>query len=365
MPIKVLHVITGMGSGGAEMMIMNWYRNIDRSKVQFDFLLRSRENIYADEIEKLGGKVYYTAEYPRHYLKNLSETLAFFKEHASEYSAIHVHCNALLYVNGFDIAKKYGIKTRIIHSHNTKAKNRIYGIVHKLNRGRVRRVATHFMACSSDAGKWAFNDKIKYDVLTNGIDAAKYSFNSDARERMRHDLGLGDSFVIGHVGRFLDVKNHKFLVDVFERMARKNDRAELVLVGTGPLEEEIKQIVADKGLSDRVHFLGVRKDVHELYSAFDCFAFPSKYEGMPVALLEAQTSGLPCIVSSAVSVDSVVTNFVKMLPIDDADVWAEKIYKTEPHCRENSWKQVESSGFGIASSTEKLQKCYLSEDDND
>jgi len=208
LPIRILHVITGMGSGGAEMMIMNWYRNIDRSKVQFDFLLRSPENIYAEEIESMGGRVYYTSTYPRHYFRNKRETKRFFKEHASEYAAIHVHCNALLYVNVFGIAKKYGIKTRIIHSHNTQARNRVFGLVHKLNKRRVQRMATHLFACSGEAGEWAFSPNGRYRVITNGIDTQKYGFNPVAREDIREELGIQDKFVIGHVARFLPLREY-------------------------------------------------------------------------------------------------------------------------------------------------------------
>ena len=224
MSIRVLHVIAGMGSGGAETMLMNWYRNINRDVVQFDFLLRSAENIYADEISKLGGKVYYTAEYPRKYLKNKKETVQFFKQHASEYAAIHVHCNALLYVNVFNIAKKYGIKTRIVHSHSTKTKNKLFELIHKINRKTIQKKATAFFACSHEAGVWAF-DKIRYQLIKNGIDARRFMYDSNSRACMRRELGVEGKFVVGHVGRFLEVKNHLFLLDVFEKVSKKQKNA--------------------------------------------------------------------------------------------------------------------------------------------
>ena len=362
MPIRILHAIAGMGSGGAEMMIMNWYRNIDRSKIQFDFLLRSKENIYADEITALGGRVYYTAEYPRHYFKNLVQTYRFFEEHASEYTAIHVHCNALLYVNIFDIAKKFGIRTRIIHSHSTKAKNKVYGVVHKLNRGRVGRVATHFAACSHEAAKWAFKENTEYGIVTNGIDARKFQFNEKSRSEIRAELGIENAFVIGHVGRFLDVKNHSFLVDVFERVAKENSEAHLVLVGEGPLEEEIKKLVVDKGLTERVHFLGVRKDVHKIYSAFDCFILPSKYEGLGIVLVEAQASGLKCLTSDQVPRAVKSTELVNFLAINDSTEWANAVFPTHPSERLDFWRKVDESGFSISASVEQLQKYYLTEE---
>ena len=217
MPIRVLHVITGLGSGGAESMLMNWYRNIDRDVVQFDFLLRSQENIYADEIEKLGGRVFYTAEFPKKYFENKKQTKKFFKEHATEYSAIHVHCNALLYVNVFSIAKKHGIKNRIIHSHSTKTKNKLFEIIHKINKKKIHKLANGFFACSKEAGEWAFNKKISYEIIYNGIDIHRFKYSNEFREEIRKELAIEDKFVIGHVGRFLDVKNHAFLLEVFKK----------------------------------------------------------------------------------------------------------------------------------------------------
>ena len=365
MPIKVLHVIAGMGSGGAESMLMNWYRNIDRNVVQFDFLLRSKENIYADEIERLGGKVYYTAEFPRHYLKNKKQTIKFFKEHASEYSAIHVHCNALLYVNVFNIAKKYGIKTRIIHSHSTKTKNKLFEIFHKANKKKIHKLATNYFACSNEAGKWAFSKKINYQVVNNGIDVERFRYSAAFREETRNELGLEKNFVIGHVGRFLDVKNHIFLVNAFEKICKIRQDAKLLLIGTGPLEDEIKSQVKTRGLSDKVLFLGVRKDVEKLYSTMDVFAFPSKYEGLGIALIEAQTSGLCCIASNRISVESKISDRVKFLDINNSDLWVEEITKAKiDYDREDCYKETIISGFDIKS-TVKLLQSYYTGDKND
>ena len=363
MAIRVLHVIAGMGSGGAESMVMNWYRNINRDAVQFDFLLRSTENIYAEEIERLGGRVYYTAEYPRHYLKNKKDTISFFKEHASEYEAIHVHCNALLYVNIFEIAKKYGIKIRIIHSHSTKTKNKLFELLHKWNKRKIHKKATHFLACSKEAGKWAFNKRINCKIIANGIDAERFQYNSEARERTRKELNVEDKFVIGHVGRFLDVKNHAFLLDVFERVSKKHEDAVLMLVGTGPLESEIKETVARRGLSEKVRFLGVRKDVENMYSAMDIFAFPSKYEGLGVVLIEAQTNGLYCIASETIPKESAITKHVKFLPITNAAVWEEEILNGKER-QEEAWKNTVEVGFDIKSSVKTLQRCYLGEEND-
>ena len=362
MPIRVLHVIAGMGSGGAENMIMNWYRNINRDLVQFDFLLRSKENIYADEIESLGGKIYYTSEYPKQYFRNKKETIQFFKQHALEYSAIHVHCNALLYVNVFDIAKKYGIKTRIIHSHSTNTKNKLFELLHKLNREKIHKKATHFFACSREAGQWAFKRKIEYKIIENGINVEKFRDNFDLGQIVKRDIGIEGKFVLGHVGRFLDVKNHAFLLDVFEKVSKKREDAVLVLVGTGPLENIIKKEVHKRGLTDKVYFLGVRKDVEYIYSAMDVFVFPSKYEGLALALIEAQSNGLYALASNRIPKRCKISKNIKFLPITDSTIWMEEILKTQKNFnRKDCWKEVLASGFNITASTKTLQDCYTGE----
>lgn len=357
--IRILHVITGMGSGGAEMMIMNWYRNIDRTKVQFDFLLRSSENIYSAEIEKLGGRVYYTSEYPKHYWKNRAETKEFFKSHASEYHAIHVHCNALLYVNVLNIAKRYGVKVRIIHSHNTQARNKLFGFVHKLNKNRVDRMATHFFACSSDAGKWAFYPKRKFTVIKNGVDTAKYKFDQESRCILRRQLGIEDKFVVGNVARFLPSKNHPFLIECFEKLQRHIPNAVLLLIGSGKIEHEIRQLVANKGLQNSVKFLGVRKDVNSLYSAMDCFWFPSYFEGLGLVLVEAQSSGLRCLVSDCIPKEVKVCDLIEFLPIDDVELWVQCTLNLRNIEREKYYHSVMASGFDIKLSAMQLQEIYL------
>ncbi len=346
-------------------MLMNWYRNIDRNVVQFDFLLRSQENIYADEIEKLGGRVYYTAEFPKYYFKNKKQTIKFFKEHASEYSAIHVHCNALLYVNVFNIAKKYGINVRIIHSHSTKTKNKLFEIIHKINKKKIHKMANGYFACSKEAGKWAFNQKIDYKVINNGIDVQRFKYSNEAREEIREELSLEGKFVVGHVGRFLDVKNHAFLLDVFEKVSKIRDDAVLMLVGTGPLESATKEDVNRRGLADKVHFLGVRKDVGRLYSAMDIFAFPSKYEGLGVSLIEAQTSGLYCVASDRISRECEISKNIQFLPISDSTLWANTIIaQKDKYNRANCYKQTVEAGFDIKTSVKILESYYLGKKDD-
>ncbi|WP_010200274.1 glycosyltransferase [Bacillus sp. m3-13] len=200
-PIRVLHVLNGLGSGGTESFIMNIYRNIDRSKVQFDFLIRStKDNLLKNEIEKLGGKVYITSEFPRHFIKNYREINEFFKRN-KDYNIVHVHANALMYVKPLKIAKKYGVNCRIIHSHNTQtANNPLYKYIHHWNKRFISEQATDFFACSKMAGDWMFNNS--YKVINNAIDVNKFQFNEEKRKKVRELFKLENKFVIGHIGRF-------------------------------------------------------------------------------------------------------------------------------------------------------------------
>ena len=197
-------------------------------------------------------------------------------------------------------------------------------------------------------------------MIPNGIDTKKFVYDASLRQTLRQELNIENCFVLGHVGRFLDVKNHAFILDVFENVCQKNENAALLLVGTGPLEEQIKEDVQRRGMASKVHFLGVRKDVYKLYSAMDVFLLPSKYEGLPVALIEAQTNGLCCFASNRVSQESRMTENISFLPIDNATEWAEAIVNAKASTeRTDAWKMVAESGFDIKNSVEELKKYYL------
>lgn len=283
-PIRVLHIITGMGYGGAEAFIMNMYRNIDRKKVQFDFLLRSNQMIYGDELEKMGSNVYYTASIPKHFVKNYFQTVRFFKEH--KYSIIHVHANALLYTSALKIAKRAGVKCRVMHSHNASLFYSKTKPIHMHNKKRIERLATHYFACSDSAGKWMFNGD--YSIIRNGIDTKRFAYNEDSRRRIRRELNIpDDAFVLGHTGHLTYVKNQMFAIDVLSEIHKAGKKAYLVLVGEGDAENELKQFANQKAVNDYVVFTGGRTDIPDLLSAFDLFVFPSIYEGLGISVLEA------------------------------------------------------------------------------
>ena len=358
MPIKILHVLNGLGSGGAEAIIMNWYRHIDKTKIQFDFLIRSTENIYAEEIRNYGGQVYIMPPYPGAYFANRTETEKFFREHSGEYKAIHVHGNALLYVNIFKIAKKSGVQNRIFHSHSIQT-SPAYLILHIFNRFRIQKLATHYFACSDAAGKWAFRNG-PFIIINNGIITERFCYNVSVRTRMRQELGLQGKVVYGHVGRFAAVKNHVFLLEVFGKLAQKKKESVLLLLGEGELQEKIKQIAEEKGIGDKVLFLGRKSNVGNYFQAMDVFLLPSLHEGFPIVAVEAQGSGLRSVLSDTIPNEVAITELVTRLPISNSDVWVEYLMNLDPQGRRDTTADIQKAGYDIKKTTKYLEAFYCS-----
>ena len=359
--IRVLHVITGISNrGGAENYVMNMYRNIDRTKVQFDFLLRSRETAYEEEIKKLGGRIFYTSEYPRHFIKNKKEVEAFFESH-KDYDIVHVHANALIYMTVLKIAKKHNINCRIMHSHNTDTKRPIYRIIHNFNKQFINKWATDYFACSTEAGKWMF--KNDFILRKNAINIDKFQKDKEVRKKIRKDLGVEDKFVIGHIGRFVIQKNHTFLLKIFNEYHKKNPESVLLLVGDGYLEEDIKNLVNEYGLKDSVKFLGNRSDVDTVFQAFDIMVFPSLFEGLPVVIVEAQAANVPCIISDNITDEVLITSSVKKLSLDEeVETWIKNINQFKNYDKpseEEIMKKFILVGFDSKSAAKELQSFYL------
>ena len=243
--IRVLHVLGGLGSGGTESLIMNWYRNIDRTKIQFDFLVRSNDTNYVQEIEALGGRVFYTSSFPRHLLRNRKDTDAILSR--NEWEVSHVHANAAMYMLPLKLAKKMGYRCRIMHSHNVEAKKNLYTIIHRINRKSVSKYATACFACSKAAGVWMFANT-DYFVLRNAVNVSTYCFDAVVRKTIRAAYGLDRKLVLGQVGRFATQKNHDFLLDVFCEIKKLHNNSVLMLVGDGELESKIRAKAAHMGI---------------------------------------------------------------------------------------------------------------------
>lgn len=356
--IKILHVINGMGSGGAEMMIMNWYRNIDREKYSFDFLLRSNVNIYEQEIEDYGGRIYYTDKFPRHIWRNYKETKKFFATHY--YDVVHIHANALIYLKAAIEAKNNKIPIIIMHSHNTSTAKKIYIPIHKLNMIRINKYANVFLACSKKAGTWMFGQK-KYQVIENAIDTRMFNFYPEERIKLRYRYGLANSYVVGHVGRFLPSKNHSFLIDIFVEILKIKENSVLILIGEGEGKKEIENKVKKLGIESKVLFLGLRTDVAKLEQIMDVFIFPSFFEGLPVSLIEAQFTRLPCVVSDNISHEVQMNNAISFLALEkSAKDWAEEAIKISNRCnRGEILFNQNSRNYQIQEIIKKLEDIYL------
>lgn len=323
--IKVLHVLNSLSSGGAESFILNLFRNIDREKYMFDFMLRSVNNKkeYVDEVEKLGSKIYITPSFPGHIFRNITAAKSIIRK--GGYDAIHVHANSLIYIYPLIAARSAGVPVRILHSHNSTTQHgRLCKLVHCFNKQYVEKYTTVNLACGQLAGKWMF--KKNYKIINNGVNFEKFVFNEEKRAKIRSNLGIQDRFVLGTVGRFTLQKNHKFMIEVFSEYVKINAQSVLMLVGSGELEREVRKTVDRYGLKDKVIFMGQCDNIDELLSAMDMFIMTSFFEGLPFALVEAQASGLKSVVSSAVTKEVNVTGLIKYISLErTAQYWAEKI----------------------------------------
>lgn len=358
-PIRVLHVVTYMGRGGLETMIMNYYRHIDRNKVQFDFLVhREFRADYDDEIEALGGRIFRLPRlvpWSKGYLTALEQ---FFREHPV-YKIVHVHQDCLSSVI-LKAASKCGIPVRIAHSHSRSQDKNLKYLIKLWYKRDIPRYATQLFACGDEAGNWMFGGA-PFRVLNNAIDTKRYAFDSERNSRVRQALQIPDNaFVIGHVGRFHAVKNHSFLLDVFAKAKQQEENAVLLLVGDGDLRSEMEEKAVSLGISNSVIFTGVRSDVPDLLQAMDCFVFPSLYEGIPVTLIEAQAAGLPCIVSDGVPVECAKTDLVTHLPLSaGAAHWVGEILNTKGSSRQDTAESIIQSGYDIEANAQWLQNFYL------
>lgn len=359
MEIRILQVVTYMGRGGLETMIMNYYRQMDRTKVQFDFLVhRGFRADYDDEIERLGGRIYRIGRlipWSRAYQRALD---AFFAAHP-EYRVVHVHQDCLSAVI-LKAAKKHGVPVRIAHSHNSSQDKNLKYLIKLYYKRQIPTYATALFACGRDAGDWMFGGA-PYTVVNNAIDAAQYRYRQVRAREVREALGIAeDTFVIGHVGRFCPVKNHTFLLDAFGELCREDKHAMLLLVGDGQLRSSAEEKAKVMGLKDRVLFAGVRSDVCDLMQAMDVFVFPSFYEGLPVSLVEAQAAGLPCVISDRVPDACMLTDLVQRVSLEESTrQWAERILAARAIVRRDRFDEIAACGFDIVSNAAWLQEYYI------
>lgn len=371
-PLRVLVLDTVMDRGGAETIMMNYLRHFDRSKVIYDFLVnRDYRAAYEDEIEALGGRIYRMCPmYPQYFRRYKREFRNFLEQH-TEYRIIHSNLEERSYFP-LRIAAEKGIPVRIAHAHNRPVGFNLKSIFREYFRMRLPKYVTHMFACGTEAGDWLYGEKNRDRVIQqrNAIGTSAYRYDAAIATQVREEFGVTDSgtFVLGHVGRFFPQKNHTFLIDIFAEVHKRHPNSVLWLVGGGELNDalknQIKAKVDDLGLSDAVEFLGVRGDVNRLLQGMDSFILPSLYEGLPVTMIEAQASGLPCTISDRVPEQCDVTGNVQIIGLNATPAeWAKRILDQHAEYagtnRTEGVGKVTKAGFDIKANAEWLQRFYV------
>lgn len=362
-PERIAQIIGKWVGGGVESVVMNYYRYIDKTKIQFDFICdEDSTNIPYDEIESLGGKVILIPPYQKifRYHRELKNILS-----EGQYKIAHSHINTIS-IFSLWAAKSAGIPVRIAHSHSTtNKKEKKKNILKQVLRPFSKIFATDYMCCSELSGRWLFGNKeyLKGNVylLNNAIDVDKFKYDENIRKQKRRELKIDDNtLVIGHIGRFVEQKNHRFLIDIFNYIHMKNENSILLLAGQGPLMNEIKEKVKKLQLDKYVKFLGQRNDVNELYQVYDVFILPSIYEGLPVVGIEAQATGNLCFFSDEMTRETKIIDTTVFISLkEDAKEWANKIVEESKRYKKcNITHQITAYGFNIKDAVSKLEKYY-------
>ena len=367
-PIRVLHRGMSYNRGGIESYLINYYRHMDRELVQFDFIVPEGMTIaFEDEIKTMGGCIYKEiVGIKKNPIKGLFYDRKFFKNH-SEIQILHINDCSAANLRLMKTAKKCGVQTRILHSHNNDylvplRKRQLF--VEKLNKKNLAKIATDLVACSDDAGRFMFGNS-SFKVIKNAVDVEQYLYSSDKSALYRNEWGIPDNVnVLGCVARFDYQKNHDYLLDVFAEYKKIDEKAILILVGDGPLRNEIENKINELGLSNSVKLLGMRADVSELLNAFDLFVLPSRSEGLGIVFVEAQINGLGCVTSDNVPREVNILDKIEYLALEEgAEIWAKRIDEiiNNMKCdRTTDIQRVRDAGYDIKIEAKKLQDFYLS-----
>ena len=363
--IRILQVCGIMNRGGIETMLMNLFRKIDRDKIVFDFMVHSREEgSYDEEIKALGGNIYYVPQYNgANHLLYSKEWKRFFEEHP-EHTIIHGHMRSTAGIY-LKIAKKYNRAT-ILHSHSTSIRGKGIAVLIKgFWQYMGRYSADYFFSCGQDAGEWLFGKKIvsgdRFYLVKNAIDVENFAYDGKKREELRDEKDLSDKYVVGHVGSFTPVKNHKFLLEMFMDVKKHKDNAVLYLVGQGPLEKEIEQRIVDFDLEDSVIMAGTTSRVQDAFLLMDVFVFPSIHEGLPMVLMEEQVTGLPCIANGeGITTEAKVTELIEFMALSEgARAWSEKVLAVNTKGRKTHSKELIYAGYDVNVTAQWLCEFYL------
>lgn len=359
--LRVLHIHASMGSGGVAILLYNYYKEMDHNKIAFDYIVHVPDRGMVEKlIEKEDSHVFHLPRF-KHVVRNFFETRKVIN--AGEYKIVQVHHTSKSFIQLF-AALTCGVKIRIAHSHDYVERKGLSALQYKIYGELTSLFSTDYFACSNLAGKYVFGKKIttnKYKVINNAINVDKFIYDPSKRREMRHVLGLDNQFVIIHIGRFAEQKNHKRVLSIFNCLQKKHADSKLILVGKGELEDEIQRLVQLYGIQDKVLFLGERNDIPDLLQASDAFLLPSLHEGLGIVLIEAQVSGLPCFTSEAVVPSDVnITGRVSFINLDyDDGVWSREILKSIGKERKDFSNDIKLSGYDITVEAKGLETWYL------
>lgn len=361
--IKVLQVFNKLDQGGIEHVVINWMKNMDLQKVEFHFALMSGEKgVLDDYVTQLGGKIHYFSDGTKS-LKNVKQNLNRIIKVYGPFDAIHSHA---YFFSGYilKIAYQNGIPVRIAHAHDT-YKGEARSFIRKVYETRMKRLinryATYKLGVSKESALHVFGyiDANTY-IVNNGVNIEKYRFSNRIREAKRSELGIqSDEKVIINIGRFEEQKDHQYLIKLFERLLKYNDNFKLLLIGSGSLKSYIVNMAKKLNILDRIIFLENRNDINELLMAADIFVMPSKYEGLPIVLIEAQASGIPCVVSTNITKEALICPNVYALSKENMDIWVKKIMDLRKPGRIDNSKLLSEAGFNIKNIALFVQKLYL------
>ena len=364
-PIRILHENVIMDPGGIETQLMRIYRNIDRSKIQFDFLLhRTQKGAFDDEIKSMGGRIYYAKPFnPFHHISYINSMKKFFSEH-DEYKIMIAH--AELALCPLKVAAEAGIQWRICYSHNGGSSFGLKRILMDYEKIFIKKYCTEMFAVSELAARYTFGDKPvdngKVKLIKNGIMVDDFIFSKEIRNKKRVELCLDNKFIVGHVGRFMQQKNHMFLLETFAKLHNLRNDAHLILIGEGRLEDKILRKINELNIDENVTILGRRSDVNELMQAMDVFLFPSLWEGFPNVAIEAQASALPVYMSESITQEANFSQYSHRISLEKgAAYWAEEIYKNEkePLDRIDMSGTMREQGYDVVKTAKWYENYYI------
>ena len=363
--IRILHSVSNMDRGGIETMLMNYYRHIDRAKVQFDFVCNKRKHgAYDKEVQALGGRLFHSPGlHPLRYPQYIAFFRKLIRQHP-EYKVMEVH-NGALGVYALNSGKRAGIPIRIYHAHG-QGLNLDYKIVLKwLCKKMLRFNMNYHFTCGLKAGEYYFGKSVMergdYVFVRNAIDVDRFVYNEEMRLYLRRKHGLENAHIVGHVGRFMHQKNHTFLIDIFAEIVKRDNKAVLVLLGDGELQAKIQSKAERLGINDRIRMMGNVENTNEWYQVFDLFILPSHWEGLPVVGVEAQASGLPCMFSSNITSEIKMTDYAQFIDLHSGvKHWADIAISllNQSRERDNMREVIALNGYDIRVEAKKLEELY-------